>query len=121
MSTIPKRRSLIALLLLALFTLLTLHLTLLSHGPAVLQVAPAYEPSSPLVGHTDLAADTTSEDQTGTKQEEDEEEYWPISPSVNGPPTRSFRDNLRNDTKYITSWPSAGWSACSSFHLAVPP
>lgn len=46
---------------------------------------------------------------------------------VQGPPTQSFRgqfnqwrpscylttivsDNLRNDTKYITSWVSAGWS-----------
>ncbi|KAH7927278.1 hypothetical protein BV22DRAFT_1045518 [Leucogyrophana mollusca] len=28
---------------------------------------------------------------------------------VLGPPTQSFRDNLRNDTKYITSWISAGW------------
>lgn len=29
---------------------------------------------------------------------------------VQGPPTQSFRDNLRNDTKYITSWTSAGWT-----------
>ncbi|KAH7916414.1 hypothetical protein BJ138DRAFT_468258 [Hygrophoropsis aurantiaca] len=29
---------------------------------------------------------------------------------VLGPPTQSFRDNLRNDTKYITSWISAGWT-----------
>ncbi|KAG0702475.1 hypothetical protein DFH29DRAFT_989773 [Suillus ampliporus] len=29
---------------------------------------------------------------------------------VQGPPTQRFRDNLRNDTKYITSWTSAGWS-----------
>lgn len=27
-----------------------------------------------------------------------------------GPPTRSFRENLRNDTKYITSWLNAGWT-----------
>ncbi|KAI0031409.1 hypothetical protein K488DRAFT_52104 [Vararia minispora EC-137] len=27
-----------------------------------------------------------------------------------GPPTVRFRDNLRNDTKYITSWISAGWT-----------
>ena len=33
-----------------------------------------------------------------------------IPPLVNGPPTVSFRDNLRNDTRYITSWISAGWS-----------
>ncbi|KAG1743338.1 uncharacterized protein EDB91DRAFT_1275488 [Suillus paluster] len=33
------------------------------------------------------------------------------SPSyVQGPPTQRFRDNLRNDTKYITSWTSSGWT-----------
>jgi hypothetical protein len=29
---------------------------------------------------------------------------------VLGPPTDRFRNNLRNDTKYITSWVSAGWT-----------
>ncbi|KAG2140052.1 hypothetical protein DEU56DRAFT_291167 [Suillus clintonianus] len=29
---------------------------------------------------------------------------------VQGPPTQRFRDNLLNDTKYITSWASAGWT-----------
>lgn len=33
-------------------------------------------------------------------------------PYIVGAPTQSFRDNLRNDTKYITSWLSAGWSTC---------
>jgi hypothetical protein len=60
----------------------------------------------------------------------------PLNPlaSLNGPPTMKFRglrsipffqkrksldvcitftDNLRNDTKYITSWLNAGWSAYS--------
>ncbi|PCH33956.1 hypothetical protein WOLCODRAFT_61728 [Wolfiporia cocos MD-104 SS10] len=32
------------------------------------------------------------------------------SPYVLGPPTQRFRDNLRNDTQYITSWISAGWT-----------
>lgn len=35
--------------------------------------------------------------------------------------TRLHSDNLRNDTKYITSWISAGWSECPShrfFHFA---
>lgn len=32
------------------------------------------------------------------------------SPWVLGPPTESFRDNLRPDIKYITSWLDAGWS-----------
>ncbi|KAJ7492380.1 hypothetical protein FB451DRAFT_1388779 [Mycena latifolia] len=36
----------------------------------------------------------------------------PLDPlqSVNGLPTASFRDNLRADTKYISSWGSGGWS-----------
>ncbi|KAF7347626.1 hypothetical protein MVEN_01519500 [Mycena venus] len=36
----------------------------------------------------------------------------PLDPlfSVNGLPAGSFRDNLRADTKYITSWGSGGWS-----------
>ncbi|KAI0785042.1 hypothetical protein C8Q75DRAFT_723287 [Abortiporus biennis] len=34
----------------------------------------------------------------------------PHSPWLNGPPTQSFRDNLRNDTKYVTSFISAGWN-----------
>lgn len=29
---------------------------------------------------------------------------------VLGPPTQSFRANLRQDTKYVTSWMDAGWS-----------
>jgi len=30
--------------------------------------------------------------------------------AVLGAPTEKFRDNLRNDTQYITSWISAGWT-----------
>ncbi|KAG6330606.1 hypothetical protein ID866_8483 [Astraeus odoratus] len=29
---------------------------------------------------------------------------------VLGPPTESFRDNLRDDVKYITSWLNSGWT-----------
>ncbi|TDL28334.1 hypothetical protein BD410DRAFT_780825 [Rickenella mellea] len=29
---------------------------------------------------------------------------------LNGPPTQSFRDNLRNDTKYMTVWAPGGWT-----------
>ncbi|TDL25263.1 hypothetical protein BD410DRAFT_717900, partial [Rickenella mellea] len=29
---------------------------------------------------------------------------------LNGPPTPSFRENLRNDTKYITVWSTGGWT-----------
>ncbi|KAI0346571.1 hypothetical protein BDW22DRAFT_772681 [Trametopsis cervina] len=32
------------------------------------------------------------------------------SPWVVGAPTQSFRDNLRSDVQYITSWLSAGWN-----------
>ncbi|KAG5342025.1 hypothetical protein C0989_005705 [Termitomyces sp. Mn162] len=36
----------------------------------------------------------------------------PLGPAANllGPPTPNFRDNLRADRKYITSWISAGWT-----------
>ncbi|CAK5280618.1 unnamed protein product [Mycena citricolor] len=30
--------------------------------------------------------------------------------SLKGPPTNSFRDNLRSDTKYVTAWGSGGWT-----------
>ncbi|KAH8825674.1 hypothetical protein DL96DRAFT_1530298 [Flagelloscypha sp. PMI_526] len=33
-----------------------------------------------------------------------------ISRALKGLPTPSFRDNLRSDTTYLTSWPSAGWT-----------
>lgn len=42
---------------------------------------------------------------------EEVEEVHPVySPYLKGPPTESFRSNLRGDLKYITSWISAGWS-----------
>ncbi|KAJ7750367.1 hypothetical protein B0H16DRAFT_1374326 [Mycena metata] len=40
-------------------------------------------------------------------------EQNPLHPfaSLRGPPTPSFKDNLRNETKYVTSWgSSAGWT-----------
>ncbi|KZT30811.1 hypothetical protein NEOLEDRAFT_37108 [Neolentinus lepideus HHB14362 ss-1] len=42
-------------------------------------------------------------------QVKDEDKFDPLSYLV-GAPTSSFRDNLRNDTKYITSWYGAGWT-----------
>lgn len=42
------------------------------------------------------------------------------SPFVLGPPTESFRDNLRDDVQYITSWISAGWSMCSVLCVSHP-
>jgi hypothetical protein len=44
-----------------------------------------------------------------------EEQVIQYPPWVKGPPTPGFRDNLRDDTQYITSWISAGWSAHTSF------
>lgn len=74
--------------------------------------------------HTELASHTTANETTEAApttipvindtntvllDDEYEEEYvW--SPAVLGPPTARFRDNLRSDVKYITSWISAGWS-----------
>ncbi|KAK7465417.1 hypothetical protein VKT23_005395 [Stygiomarasmius scandens] len=29
---------------------------------------------------------------------------------LNGPPAEQFRDNLRPDVQYITSWPNSGWT-----------
>jgi len=37
------------------------------------------------------------------------DEWGPLS-VLRGPATDSLWDNLQNDTKYITSWPSAGWT-----------
>jgi len=31
-------------------------------------------------------------------------------PLVNGPPTAAFKDNLRSDVQYITTWPGSGWT-----------
>ncbi|KAH9081712.1 hypothetical protein EDB83DRAFT_2539272 [Lactarius deliciosus] len=36
--------------------------------------------------------------------------FWDRKAPLLGPPTSRFRDNLRNDTQYITSWISAGWT-----------
>ncbi|KAK0465566.1 uncharacterized protein EV420DRAFT_1514935 [Desarmillaria tabescens] len=48
---------------------------------------------------------------------EDSSELTAVEPDVLGPsnyvlgaPTEHFRDNLRPDVQYITSWISAGWS-----------
>lgn len=41
------------------------------------------------------------------------------SPWVKGPPTQKFRDNLRDDYQYITSWLSAGWSAFILDHFSL--
>lgn len=83
--------------------------------------------------HTELAAQTTASAEdpaiapaVSTPVSEPDapnipdvyEEEYEYSPYVLGPPTQRFRDNLRNDTKYITSWISAGWSM-SQYLFAV--
>ncbi|KAJ3787141.1 hypothetical protein GGU10DRAFT_349647 [Lentinula aff. detonsa] len=35
---------------------------------------------------------------------------WDPQMSLNGLPTAQFRDNLKADVQYITSWPGAGWT-----------
>ncbi|KAI9512517.1 hypothetical protein F5148DRAFT_1279638 [Russula earlei] len=40
----------------------------------------------------------------------DDAPSWNRKSSLLGPPADRFRDNLRNDTKYMTSWISAGWT-----------
>ncbi|KAJ7622484.1 hypothetical protein FB45DRAFT_125421 [Roridomyces roridus] len=37
-------------------------------------------------------------------------ESYPSQLLLNGPPTAAFRDNLRPEVKYVTSWPANGWS-----------
>lgn len=48
-------------------------------------------------------------DHEGQTSKPKPDEWGPLS-VLQGPPTESLWDNLRNDTKYITSWPSAGWT-----------
>ena len=119
MFPLTKRRSLVALVALASVTVLTVHLTFFARASASLDSVPhdASPPLQPhLDAHSDLIPDAPTELHTEPKPEE--EEYWPISPHLKGPPAPSFRDNLRNDTKYITSWGSAGWS---EYPLCISP
>ncbi|KAF8160717.1 hypothetical protein B0H34DRAFT_349230 [Crassisporium funariophilum] len=37
-------------------------------------------------------------------------EAWDKSQVVNGPPTKHFRDNLRDDMHYVTAWSNAGFT-----------
>lgn len=68
-----------------------------AHVPFYLEDAVPSEPEEPPANWTTISP----------PHPEEVEEY---SPWVLGPPTQSFRDNLRSDTKYLTSWISAGWS-----------
>ncbi|KZP28811.1 hypothetical protein FIBSPDRAFT_728362 [Athelia psychrophila] len=46
----------------------------------------------------------------GSSSSAHDQDRWLPSAVLLGPPTSSFKDNLRNDTQYVTSWPSAGWT-----------
>jgi hypothetical protein len=35
---------------------------------------------------------------------------WDPRLALNGPPTAQFRDNIKPEVRYITSWPAAGWT-----------
>jgi len=45
-----------------------------------------------------------------SQDKNDSTPLWDRKSVLLGPPTDRFRDNLRNDTMYITSWASAGWT-----------
>ncbi|KAI0715410.1 hypothetical protein C8Q76DRAFT_730622 [Earliella scabrosa] len=106
-----KRRPLLAVLCLTVLSLLAVSFTFLGHAPNPLLVVPTYGSAAPPSPDSDSpsppAEDPSLHHDLGSEPELEEEEY---SPLVLGPPTPSFRDNLRNDTKYITSWISAGWT-----------
>ncbi|KAI0756814.1 hypothetical protein C8Q80DRAFT_1215643 [Daedaleopsis nitida] len=102
-----KRRPLLAVLCLTLLSLAVFSLTFLGHASDVLQRVSHYVPGAPPL------SDGSSSDldpSSSTLPILDEEEQESYSPLVRGPPTLSYKDNLRNDTKYITSWISAGWT-----------
>ncbi|KAE9398471.1 hypothetical protein BT96DRAFT_1020127 [Gymnopus androsaceus JB14] len=69
-----------------------------------------------LVIHEDLTPVAQENYETLPPLYEHEEETvetidpWDPRASLNGPPTERFRDNLRADIKYLTSWPAAGWT-----------
>lgn len=113
----PKRRLIAtACLSLAAIVLVTLSFTTLATHEQNLAV-PAFEHSLPSLD-VDVSSPVTHDqppESIKEPQPEELEDEYEYSPFVLGPPTQSFRDNLRNDTKYITSWISAGWSTRLSY------
>ena len=87
-----------------------------SSGSANSYTVPQHTPL-PLQDDLDLASNAPLPPPLPETLEDDSLSKEVYSPFVRGPPTQSFRDNLRNDTKYITSWLSAGWSSCLGPHL----
>lgn len=80
-----------------------------SSGSSASYVAPQHAESA-VQDVVDLPSNTSAPLPLPEVHEDDVSIEQDYSPYVLGPPTQSFRDNLRNDTKYITSWLSAGWS-----------
>ena len=94
----PLRRLLV---LIAAFSTLTI----LAFASVALLSAPPLAVSS-----TAGSTSPQSQQDINAPQYDNASDYY--SPFVLGPPTESFRDNLREDVQYITSWISAGWSTC---------
>ncbi|KAI0652041.1 hypothetical protein C8Q79DRAFT_899165 [Trametes meyenii] len=106
----PKRRLVLtACLSLTLIALLTLSFTTFAvqERSLAVPVPETPQPALDVEAPPPAADDPPSPPESPQGGEVEEFEY---SPLVRGPPTQSFRDNLRNDTKYITSWISAGWT-----------
>lgn len=93
----------------------------LSFGLAVVHLAtsttPMTRPQTYADTNTPLAVDETTTNYTSVESTAPPKSFNnatapSYSPLVLGPPTQRFRENLRSDKKYITSWYGAGWSAC---------
>ncbi|TBU63759.1 hypothetical protein BD310DRAFT_808030 [Dichomitus squalens] len=118
MSYLPRRRLLGALFSLTVLSFVALSVTTFGRVPEeTFQVTPEHGNAPPQQHETNdrrPEVDLTHPPLPPAASEPDRdpvsEEEYSYSPRLVGPPTQSFRDNLRNDTKYITSWPSAGWT-----------
>ncbi|KAI5122360.1 hypothetical protein M0805_004118 [Coniferiporia weirii] len=75
---------------------------------SILYVSNGNETQAGLVAEDSVLSPTPSVEPDFDPEENFNEVEYPES--VLGAPTESFKDNLRNDTQYITSWISAGWT-----------
>ncbi|KAL1951501.1 hypothetical protein VTO73DRAFT_650 [Trametes versicolor] len=108
-----KRRLFVtACLSLAVIALVSFSFTTLGthEGSLAVPVSEHSQPSLDVDLSLPVSHDQPPEPAAEPEPLEEEEETPEYSPLVLGAPTQSFRDNLRNDTKYITSWISAGWT-----------
>ena len=110
-SLIPIRRK-SALVLCAFVSVVSLGIlaSFAVRGASLRLVAPQAV-DSPIQDFVQAPINSTLDEDSAEEVAPEPEPELDYSPYVLGPPTQSFRDNLRNDTKYITSWLSAGWSA----------